>query len=587
MITPLLLVLVGWCAPPGEVALEPATVARCGEALGAGGQASDPREDYDVLAYDLDFLVLPETRRLEGRVGVRGRALVDLGQVQLDMEAGLTALAVRLGGAGETGVEQELVFEQLGDALSVELPAELVAGEDFEFSVRYRGSPRAKDSFSGFHWRETAAGEPFIGTSCQGTGSHAWWPGKASYFHPEDKPERISVDISVPAQLYGVSNGRLVETLEGDAGWPDWITREAAESPAGAAFKTYRWRHDYPLETYSVTLNVAPYVVVLDSLELPGCPAPVPFNYYVLPESAEKAAVQFAQVPELARVFSRAFGPFPFPDSKLAFVETSFWGMEHSTAIAYGSSFPAWCAAEGVADPYARRNGDFDYILVHEFAHEWWGNAVSADHWGNFWIHEGFATYAEGVYLEFTADRARADAFFARTMGRIPRSGSLYRGEAPTSGEAYSGLIYYKGAAVLHHARHCLDDDDIWWATLREFYLAQRYGNVGSAEFEALLEKNSGRPWKRFFAQWVYGEGTPRLSGSLRAAGTKLAIEITVEGEFHVPLDISWTEGGEERSARIELGPGDNILALPCEQQPREISVEHLNRIPGRHRIDY
>jgi aminopeptidase N len=531
--------------------------------------AEDPRELYDVLSYELDFVVFPATETLQGRSTMRARALGDLRMVQLDMKTTLEAFDVWTG-------EQELAFEHREDALFVTWPETIPEGETFSLTVRYRGQPKAENKFDGFHWVRTPSGAPWVNTSCQGTGSHAWWPGKASYFHPEDKPERIAVNITVPDDLYAVSNGKLISI---GTEWPTWLP------PEDGAWKTFHWRHDYPLETYTVTLNVAPYVVVEEMLEVAGIEEPVPFIYYVLPESVEKAKVQFAEVPRLVEVYGQAFGPFPFPDSKIGFVETNFWGMEHSTAIAYGSSFPAWCEAEGVEDPYARRNGDFDYILVHEFAHEWWGNAVSADHWGNFWIHEGFGTYAEGVWLEFTQGREKADSFFARSMGRVSRRGSLYRGDHPESGDAYTGLIYSKGACVLHHARHCLDDDEVWWKTLREFNGTYRYGNAGTDQFRALLEKNSGRDWKRFFDEWFYGEGVPRLKGDVEAKGKSIRIRVQVEGEFHVPLDLAWTEAGRARSARVDLAPGENLVTLACKVRPKDLAVLHLGRIPGRHDV--
>ena len=172
-----------------------------------------------------------------------------------------------------------------------------------------------------------------------------------------------------------------------------------------------------------MTLNVGPYVVGESELEVPGLADPVPFLYYVLPENAEKAALQFQDVPELVRIDSEAFGPFPFPESEFGLVETSFWGMEHSTAVAYGSSYPAWCKAHDERDRCAGRNRWFDFILVHEVAHEWWGNSVSAEDWGHFWIHEGFGTYAEGVYVERKFGRVEADRYFA-VRARYSHGGS-------------------------------------------------------------------------------------------------------------------------------------------------------------------
>ena len=542
-------------------------------ALALTGQevGEDPRTHYDVLGYELELAVRPETQVLEGVATVSARALVDgLAAVQLDLYDLHEVLEVSRDG-------RPLEVERGKDGFTARLSEPVAEGQEFRLRVHYRGSPEGK-GFDGFHWAKSADGSPWINTACQGLGAHYWYPCKASFYHPEDKPERVSMAIVCPAELYGVSNGRLQGV---DEGAPAWF------ATGGEAYKTYRWKHEYPLETYAVTLNVGPYVVVESELEVPGLEAKVPFIYYVLPENAEKAAVQFAQVPELVRIYSEAFGPFPFPGSKFALVETNFWGMEHSTAVAYGSSYPLWCEQNGEKDRWARRNRWFDYILVHEVAHEWWGNAVSAEHWGHFWIHEGLGTYAEGVYVEGTQGREEADRYFAgQGRGISASKGRLYRGDSPTSGDAYSGLIYSKGATVLHTLRHYVDDDEAWWKTLREFNLEFRYGNATTEDFRAVLERNTEREWKRFFDEWVYGAGTPKLSGSVKVEGTEIVVELdNSNGTFLVPLDLSWSEGRELRSQRLWIEPGAHGERIACVVEPANLRVAHLERLLGKHEV--
>jgi len=527
----------------------------------------DPRTDYDVMRYDLAFEVDPVEEHLSGLTTVHAVVTADaLAVLQLDLDHELSVERVLGEGGGE------LNFGQVGDAVYVPFDPPLPKGERFAVTVEYAGSPQAENDFSGFHWERTADGSPWITTSCQGLGSSSWWPGKDSYFHPEDKPdEGTRTTITVPAELYAVTNGRL-------AGIDDLADGRRA----------FRWIHPYPLETYSVSLNVAPYVVVEDELKMSDGTR-VPWIYYVLPENAEKAAVQFREVPELFRIYSDAFGPWPYPESKFGLVETSFWGMEHSTAVAYGSSYPAWCKLHDEPDRYAGRHKYFDYILVHEVAHEWWGNAVSAESWGHFWIHEGFGTYAEGVYVERTQGRERADEYFRDTARRIRPSARLYRGDDVDSGEAYSGAIYSKGACVLNTLRHYVDDDDAWWLALRTFNERFRYGNATSDDFRVVVEEVCGGDWAAFFDQWVYGEGQPAVTGSVRVDGDALAVDVEVGASgatsFHVPLDLAWTEHGEPRSARIWLVPGANRVRVATGGDPADLSVEHLDRVLGRHDV--
>jgi aminopeptidase N len=333
-----------------------------------------------------------------------------------------------------------------------------------------------------------------------------------------------------------------------------------------------------------VTLNVAPYVVVEQELELDGIEDPLPFVWYVLPENAEKAALQSQDVPAMLRSFTRAFGPFPFPGSKFALVETPFWGMEHSTAIAYGSSYPAWIAAHGGRDRHAARNRLFDYILVHESAHEWWGNAVSARTWGDFWIHEGFATYAEAVYLEDVKGAELAQQHMDTWKRDVKPDSRLYRGDGVDSGEAYDITLYAKGAWVLHTLRQIVDDDDAFWRTLRAFNLEFRYGNASTQDFRAVLERETGADWKRFFDEWVYGKGFPSLRGSVKADGETITIRVTNEGSagdpFHVPLDLAWkSDGPGLQRSRVWLEPGENRLTIPVGRSVSAIEIRGLERI--------
>jgi len=288
-------------------------------------------------------------------------------------------------------------------------------------------------------------------------------------------------------------------------------------------------------------------------------------------------------VPEMLAIYSKAFGPFPFPKSKFALVESNFWGMEHSTCVAYGSTFPAWCKAHDEPDVHAHENERFDYILVHESAHEWWGNGVSAKSWGHFWIHEGFATYAEVVYLEEKEGEAAAAAHLAAIQGSIRPASRLFRGANVDSGQAYAPEIYFKGAWVLHTLRHDVDDDDAWWKSLRDFNVAFRYRNADTEDFRAILEQDTGKSWKTFFDEWVYGEGYPVIDGTVTAKARSFLVQVNVKGSgktgFHVPIDVAWREAQEAKTQRILLEPGDNRIEIPTRSKPRGLAVNGLENV--------
>lgn len=543
--------------------------------------AADLRSAYDVLAYRMDVRVDPATKTFEGTLVVDASVVAEtLDVLQLDLHpemkaTGAREIASELTPHGviprDAAAGAKLELGRDGRALTAKLAQPRKRGERVRIAIDYSGQPRAQDGFEGVHWKRTKDGKPWMSIACQGVGSSWWWPCKDSFWHPEDKPERTFVNATVPKGLFAVSNGRL------------------ASREVNGELETFHWEHEYPCETYSITLDVAPYEVVERELTLEGLDQPLKFIYYVLPENAEKAKLQFEDVPEMLKVYGDAFGPFPFPKSKFALVETSFWGMEHSTAVAYGSSYPKWCEAHGETDRYAAMNRSFDYILVHESAHEWWGNAVSAKDWGHFWLHEGFATYAEAVYLEKTRDRAAADEHLERIRDSIGPRARLYRGEGVDSNAAYDIVLYHKGAWVLNTLRHYVGDDEAWWRALRAFNLEFRYSNATTEDFAAVLERETKTSWKRFFDEWFYGTGYPQLSGSVRAHARGITVDVRNEPSdktpFHVPLDVSWKAGKESGSRRVWLEPGANSIEIELPSKPRDVAIHGLEHVLGRHDV--
>jgi aminopeptidase N len=263
--------------------------------------------------------------------------------------------------------------------------------------------------------------------------------------------------------------------------------------------------------------------------------------------------------------------------------------MEHSSAVAYGSSFPAWCKANEKRDRFAGANRFFDYILIHESAHEWWGNGVSAKSWGHFWIHEGFATYAEGVYVESTQGREAATRYFASIAPRVEKNSRLYRGDHVDSEQAYANVLYYKGACVLRTLRAFVGDDDAWWRALKAFNLEYRYKNADTEDFRAVLERETKTDWKPFFDEWFYGAGYPLTSGRVTANERRIAIDVDVgqsaSTEFHLPLDVAWREGGASKRKRVPLEPGHNHAEIECASAPSDIALPSLAEILGKHAV--
>jgi aminopeptidase N len=543
----------------------------------SGFAADDPRDLYDVQTYRLDLRVDPKTSTLSG-TGVTAAKVVaeSMDTLVLDLLRGREVSAVN---AVEKSVTPDsklsgppLEYQRETDAIRIRLPRAAKKGDEVRVAVTYRFKPAANMRRTGIQFAKTPDGKPWITTACQNLGAQSWWPCKSETTHPEDKHASIFINATVPKGLTAVANGKLWKQSVPQKGW-----------------QTFHWRHDYPCEGYAVALNIAPYVLQQGTLKLPGLSKPLPYAYYVLPQDAEKAALQFKDAPRMLEIFSEAFGPWPFPEAKFGLVQVPYWGMEHSTVVAYGNSFPAWLKLHPGPDPHAKFNRLFDYILIHEVAHEWWGNAVSAADWGHFWIHEGFGTYAEGVYVEKMLGREEADRWFTEMRSGIVPSVPIYRGKDSTASAAYHINLYYKGANVLNTLRHYVNNDAAWWKAIKEFNLRYRYKNAVTEDFQAILEKEAGVNLRSFFQEWFYGKGMPTLKGTVSAKGKAVHVEVENperEGTgFHVPLDLEWREGGQSKSKRVMLNPGSNQITIPCESEPSDIKVTNLGRVLGEHDV--
>ncbi len=538
----------------------------------------DLRANYDVQTYRLDLQVDPSAKTLKGTVGVEATILVPTEVLELDLMAGRKVLAVNQitspikPNSSMNG--KVLTFTHVEDRIRITLPGRLNAGSDVRVAVTYEFTPAA--GRSGIRFGQTPDGKPWVTTSCQGLGAHSWWPQKGENEHPEDKFAHLYMNVRVPKGLTAVCTGKLTG-------------RTVLPAKGGATWEEFRWRHDYPCENYSVSLDVAPYVELSGQLKLDGMPKPLPYSYYVLPQDLEKAKLQFQDVPRMLEIYGEAFGPFPFPNSKFGLVQTDFWGMEHSTAVAYGNSFPAWIKVNGGTDRWADRNKYFDYILIHEVAHEWWGNAVSAKDWGHLWLHEGFATYAEGVYVEKTMGRAKADEYFATLRPRVLEKFREFRGTGVLPNQAFDNNVYYKGALILNTLRHYVDNDAVWWKSLREFNMRYRYKNATTDDFQRVLDEVSGRSWKSFFEQWFYGDAYPALRGSVWAEGDRVVVEVENprirEVGFEVPLDLAWSIGSLQTKRRIMLQPGANKIEIPCPARAEGLRIVNLHRILGDNQV--
>jgi aminopeptidase N len=326
------------------------------------------------------------------------------------------------------------------------------------------------------------AGRPWIYTSCEGQGASYWWPNKDQW---RDEVEAMDVSVTVPSDLVDVSNGRLVDKKELGDGNTRWT-----------------WHISYPINNYCVALNIGKYVHFSDTLD------DLTLDFYALPENLEKAKKQFAQAKPMIEAFQHYFGDYPFKNDGFKLIEVPYAGMEHQSAVAYGNRFTnGYLGRDWTGVGISPK---FDFIIIHESGHEWFGNSVSAADRSDMWIHEGWTTYLECLYVEYMFGHADymkyTNGYKSKVQNRRPIIGNRGENASPPGNDQY-----FKGALFLNTLRSVVDDDKRWWEILRGVHDRFKHKNIMTEEMVAYFNHETGKDLKPLFDQYLRHAAIPVL----------------------------------------------------------------------------
>jgi aminopeptidase N len=505
------------------------------------------RANNDLLSYHLSLRVDPEAKTIAGTNVVRFRMLEDGRKIQLELTPELTLGAITAGASlgGKT-----LTYTREERSLFIDLPRVVKKGEVAEVTVAYSGRPVTQGRFGCFSFDKDAEGKPWITTACEGEGASVWWPNKDQW---RDEPqEGMEIDVAVPNGLMDVSNGRFVGSKDLGDGYTEWM-----------------WHVHYPINNYDVALNIGEYQhwdgvhVNKDTGEK------TTLDYYALPEHLEKAKVQFAQVPEMLDAYEHYFGEYPFDEDGYKLIEVPYAGMEHQTAVAYGNHFENgyygrdWTGV-GISPK-------FDFIIIHESGHEWFGNAVTAADVSDMWIHEGWTTYLEVLYVEYRWGKADALRYVNGLKPKVSNRQAIVtqRGinAEPTQDQ------YFKGALMLNTLRSVIADDAVWFKDIHDFYQAFQYKNIMTEDVERWWNMRTGGDLTPFFDEYLRHAAPPMLELRFdRAKGTVAYRWVAGEAKFAMPIEV----GDPQHWTRVM--PVTNAwTTMPWTNDPDKFSVA-LNR---------
>ncbi len=467
------------------------------------------RAAFDVRYYELTIHPDISRKTLEGSVDIVFEAVHDTRRIQIDLASRMTAQSVREHG-------RDLRFTRSGDALWIEFEEGLTAGNTRAITIAYSGKPRIARKppwEGGLVWKKDRRKNPWIGVACEDDGASIWWPLKD---HISDEPDSVGINIVAPKGLTGVANGRFA----------------GADTLPGGENVVWKWRTAYPVNNYNVTFYIGDYRRIVLPYETDKGVRDLEF--YVLPDSEDKARSHFGQTAGIIRFFEKAFGEYPWWKDGFKMVESPYEGMEHQSAIAYGSRYKNI------------KEYNFDYIILHETAHEWWGNSLTAPDMAELWLHEGFATYSEALYVE---EKFGLGACQMYLLGYRPEIQNRYPVIGPP-GVSYTNFrdndIYTKGAWFLHSLRYAISNDSLFRDILKSFAVQFRQSSVSTKDFLDLVNRKTGKDYSWIFRQYLYQRESPVLVYSYRFSYPWNTLtfywENIVDG-FDLPVHIQ-TESG-------------------------------------------
>jgi len=472
------------------------------------GSLRKERTCFDVYYYNLTVKIIPKTKTIEGSNQMYFRTTENTNKIQIDLSDSFQINSINWNG-------KELKYTRVFNAIFINFEEYLPANENFILTVKYSGKPRIAPSppwNGGFVWKKNQFNW-WIGVACEHLGASSWWPCKD---HLTEKPDSMSINIQVPNGYQAISNG--------DLRYKHQIDKK---------YTNFEWFVSYPINSYCVTFYMGKFVNFNEVFT--NSNSSYNIDYYVLPKHLGKAKKYYSQTKDIVKVYEKLFGEYPFKNDGIAMVEAPYVGMENQSAIAIGSGY-------GKDKRRNYENTDYDYLVVHETAHEWWGNTVTMGDMADAWISEGFATYAEHLFIEERFGYNEYISSCAKNMDNIFNIWPIVGIKDVNDNSFIGGDIYHKGAAMLNNLRCIINDDSLFFSIIKGFYNQYKFKIATSSDFVNFVNTKTNKDYTDFFNKFLYDTDPPVLQYSYTLENNTLILYymwVNVDNNFTMPFSIT------------------------------------------------
>lgn len=498
------------------------------------------RNWWDVTFYNLQVTLNPTRKLISGKNTIYFKTLTQGNTFQIDLQIALKVDSIIFH-------QKNMAVKNEFNAWFISLPFNELNQQNDSVTIYYSGSPRTAKMppwDGGLIWRKDQQQRDWISVACQSLGASVWWPNKD---HLSDEPDNgMAICINAPDSLTVISNGKLV----------------GCDTEKN---KTKSWHYKVvnPINNYDVTFYAGHYTIVRDTFD--GIKGKLPIEYVFLDYNKSKIETDIKpDTKKMLSCFEYWFGPYPFYEDGYKLVESSYLGMEHQSAIAYGNKFKKGYLGRDRSGTGAGKLWDF--IIVHESGHEWFGNNITNKDIADMWIHEGFTTYSEVLFMQCTHGKDTAD-MYARGLRINIANDKPVIGAYNVNTEG-SDDMYDKGANMIHTIRQIINNDTVFHNILLGINSTFAKKTVTTKEVEDFISEKSGINFNTVFNQYLRTKEVPKLDFKIKnkqltyqwvncIAGFDMPVKVKIDNEtiwLH-PKTTALTYKSREKIKSFEIDP--------------------------------